>query len=481
MILLRKIRSVRVALTVWYAGILLAAFLVFGLAVYFYLHRVLHDALESRLTAEVEWIAEEISRIPAGIRLTPTLGDIPLETRQNIEDHLDLLPRNFSVKLTGMDGKDLFRRGSFPSGNLVTSTLLGGRPTIYTLESASEEVYSVASHKRERITVHIAFPEKRIRNVLRHTLVILFTLAPAALVIAVWGGWIVAGRVLRPIGRITRIASRFSAQTLNERIPERRVDDELGKLIKTLNLGASRLEASFEQMKLFSMNVAHELKTPLTVLRGEAELALGNPPDAEKSRELAETFLEETVRISLIVDDLLTLAKGDAGQAEVIHEPVELAGILEDLLDEAQILAQEKSLRVELQENPPITVSGDETRLRRLFRSLVSNAVRFTDNGGLIRICSRREGEEVRVSVEDTGIGIPADSVAKIFDRFYRVDQARSRERGGSGLGLSLAKWIAESHGGRIEVASEVGRGSRFEVILPVAGDSATGSSPGSS
>jgi len=278
-----------------------------------------------------------------------------------------------------------------------------------------------------------------------------------------------SGTALRPIGRIIEIANRVTVDNVKERIPERDVDDELGRLIQTLNRVADRLDFSIDRMKQFSWNVAHELQTPLTILRGEAELSLGRPQTAEESQELAATFLEETVRLSGIVDDLMTLAQADAGRVTLDFQPVRLDEMVEDLREDATILAGGKDLQVELVQNDPATVLVEAARLRRLFRSLISNAVRYTDAGGTIRLRSARDAGVVRVSVQDTGIGIPPESLGQIFDRFYRADPARSRDRGGSGLGLSLARWIAQAHGGSIDVQSQVGRGSTFTVSLPLA------------
>jgi heavy metal sensor kinase len=305
--------------------------------------------------------------------------------------------------------------------------------------------------------------------VLANTRAIMWILAPLVLLVGAMGGWSLSRSALRPIDEVIAIAERRTAQNMGERMPERDVDDELGRLIRTLNRTADRVTASFEQIKNFSWNVAHELKTPLTILRGEAELALAGPQTPEDAQRLSTTYLEETVRLSGIVDDLLTLAQADAGQAHVDRQPVRVEDLIEDLRDDAAILASEKKLAVELPENASATVLGDAARLRRLFRSLLANAVRYTDSGGTIRIRSRREGGNVRISIEDTGIGIPAESLPLIFDRFYRADPARSRDRGGSGLGLSLARWIAESHGGTITAESTVGRGSTFTVTLPLA------------
>jgi signal transduction histidine kinase len=225
----------------------------------------------------------------------------------------------------------------------------------------------------------------------------------------------------------------------------------------------------FEQMRQFSADAAHELKTPLTILRGEAELALAGEITPDEAHRVASTFLEETVRMSAFVDDMLTLAQAEAGTLHLARDAVGIDALIEELHEDATILAADKDLTIEVLQNEPLTVMGDALRLRRMLRSLLANAVRYTDRGGAIRIRSRRAGDRVRISLQDTGIGIPTDSQDRIFDRFYRVDQARSRDQGGVGLGLPLARSIAEAHGGAIEVESEAGRGSTFTVSLPVA------------
>jgi signal transduction histidine kinase len=230
----------------------------------------------------------------------------------------------------------------------------------------------------------------------------------------------------------------------------------------------ARLQASFDQIKQFSMNVAHELKTPLTILKGESELALSKLTPSEETHELVSSYLEETIRMSRVVDDLLTLAKADAGQLPIEQAPVDVEGLIRELFDDAALLSSSKQLDIKLAKVDPAVVLGDASRLRQLFRILITNAIQFTDAGGTIRIRCEAVPPHVVITVEDTGIGIPADSLQKIFDPFFRVDQARTRARGGSGLGLSLARWIVESHNGTISVRSELGKGSSFIVSLPL-------------
>jgi len=250
------------------------------------------------------------------------------------------------------------------------------------------------------------------------------------------------------------------------------VRDEFGKLIHAFNTMTERLEVSFERMRTFTLDVAHEIRTPLTVLSGEAELALYKRCDEKEAQELAATCLEETARIQRIIDDLLTLSQGDLGEIDLESAPVALDELVRDLWEDASILASGKDLTVELGPNPPAVVRADKIRLRQLLRALVSNAVRYTEPGGTIRIGAEVGQRSIQIRIEDTGIGIPPEHLPRIFDRFYRVDASRSREQGGSGLGLAVARSLARAHGGDISVTSRPGEGSTFLVHLPLTPDS---------
>jgi heavy metal sensor kinase len=464
---------VRAVLTLWYSVVLLAAFLLFSVSVYSYLKYEGDRALEEGLTAEVDWLADLLA---VGLRpeeALDTLLDLPPDMRARIEEHLAEVADHYTILLKRPDGRLLYSSGDRSATDILASPTVSGRTVLATIEPGmGEDDFRVASLSHERFELHVAVPERNIERVLRHTLTIMFLLAPVALVVSLGGGWALAGIALRPIGRIIDVANRRNAQNLQERIPERDVDDELGRLIRTLNATADRMSVVFEQMKEFSANAAHELKTPLTILRGEAELALAEEITPDEAHRVASTFLEETVRMSAFIDDMLTLAQAEAGTLRLARDPVGVDALIEELHEDATILATDKDLTIEVLQNDPVTVMGDALRLRRLLRSLLANAVRYTERGGAIRIRSRRAGDRVRISLQDTGIGIPTDSQERIFERFYRVDQARSRDHGGVGLGLPLARSIAEAHGGTLEVESEAGKGSTFTVTLPV-GDSA--------
>jgi heavy metal sensor kinase len=326
----------------------------------------------------------------------------------------------------------------------------------------------VAARRDAPFVIQVAYTEDVTRAVLEHLLSIFAVLAPVVLFVAISGGWLMAGIVLRPIREISERAKDITASNLSGRIITRSTDDELGELISTINSMISRLEMSFRNIREFSLSIAHELKTPLTILKGESELALTKPLSPLEAEQLASTYLEETSRLSRIVDDLLTLAKVEAGQMTLSEEPVKLHELVDGINEDALILAADRQIAVTLDRNDQGIVTGDPVRLRQLLRALISNAVRYTDPGGTVRIRNERNGDRVSISIEDTGIGIPVESLDKLFDRFYRVDEARSRAHGGSGLGLSIAKWIAEAHHGSISVRSTPGMGSCFTVHLPL-------------
>jgi two-component system, OmpR family, sensor kinase len=464
--LLQRIRSTRFILTLWYSIILLAAFILFGAGVYVYLRHVEEAGLEQNLVEEIDWISRlvEIERSRIDVW---TYGDLSNDIGQRIVAHYNVNPRNYDVVLAFSNGTILYRS---PSGRsfLVPGTILPrDRTLLQSIKSPDNEVFRVALRRTDPFIIQVAYSETATETVLGHLLSIFGVLIPVVLFVAFSGGWIMAGMVLRPIGQITLLADRISAQNLSERIPRRDVPDELGHLITTINQMIARLESSFSQIKEFSLSVAHELRTPLTILKGESELALARSMTAEETERLVTTYLEETVRMSRIVDDLLTLAKADAGQVKIQKEPVDLSRLLRDIHEDAVILSSDKPLNVALRQNDQVTVLGDEARLRQLFRVLLSNAVQYTDPGGWVSISSRREGKQVSVDVEDSGIGIPQSALDKIFQRFYRVDEARTRVKGGSGLGLSIAQWIATAHNGSISVRSTPGKGSCFTVTLP--------------
>ena len=281
------------------------------------------------------------------------------------------------------------------------------------------------------------------------------------------GGWMLALRALRPVDRMTETTRRISAEHLTGRLDETGAGDELDRLAQTLNAMLGRLDAAFKEMRQFTADASHELQTPLTILKGEMEVALRSPRSPEEYQRILKSALEEIDKIARLVEGLLLLARADAGVLRMDQRPVDLGQLVEEVYGQARILAEARSINLGLGPVEPVSAQGDYTHLRRLLLNLVDNGIKYTPPGGNVTISLQSSGGWASIRVEDTGIGIPKEDQARIFQRFYRSPEARSRAEGGAGLGLCIARSIAEAHGGRIEVESIAGRGSTFTVLLP--------------
>lgn len=286
----------------------------------------------------------------------------------------------------------------------------------------------------------------------------------ALLVSLMLGDWL-AQRVLLPVEAIVSTAQHISqADDLSRRIAYRGPQDELGRMVSVFNETLTRLEKLFNAQRRFVADVSHELRTPLTTIQGNLDLLrrYGNDPRSIQAIE------SESKRMSRLVGDLLMLAQADAGQIPMKISLIDLDALVLEVYNEAVLLSR-KTHHVKLGAFEQVQVNGDMDRLKQLLLNLVTNAIKYTPEGGSIEVTLTKTETEAQVRVSDTGIGIPAEDLEHIFDRFYRVDKARSRAAGGTGLGLSIAHWIAEAHHGRIEVASQEGIGTTFTLILPVA------------
>jgi heavy metal sensor kinase len=290
----------------------------------------------------------------------------------------------------------------------------------------------------------------------------------AGLALAFLVGAFLAQHALAPIDRITQAAHSITqARDLTRRIEQTQTHDEVGRLAATFNEMLARIEELFRAQQRFVADVSHELRSPLTAIRGNLDLLRRGAADDVAARQATLAAIDsESARMQRLVADLLLLAQADAG-VKLQKQVLELDTLLLDVYRQARLMSA--GVKVSLGSEDQAQVSGDPDRLKQLLLNLVDNALKYTPSGGEVKLSLERDAEWVRVSVADTGVGIPPQELTKIFDRFYRVDKARSRERGGTGLGLAIAKWIVDAHGGRIEVQSEAGRGSTFTVWLPLA------------
>jgi heavy metal sensor kinase len=302
----------------------------------------------------------------------------------------------------------------------------------------------------------------------------------ALLMSAMLAYWL-ARHALAPIDRLRRETDAISAERLDERLSTSNPHDELGLLTRTINAMIARLERAFAEIRRFTADASHELRTPLTALRTEVEVALSRHLSGGEQQQLLTSLLEELGRLSRLTDQLLTLSRRDAGVEQFELTPVDLHAVVASVVDTLQPLAATKELQVKLRcaEEASIFVAGDEGRLRQVFINLLDNAFKYTPEGGSVSIYIARQDGSGTVTVTDTGIGIAQEHLPRVFERFYRLDKARTRAAGGTGLGLSIARSIVTAHGGTIEIASSLGKGSTCTVTLPEAHDARVASLAG--
>ncbi len=289
-----------------------------------------------------------------------------------------------------------------------------------------------------------------------------------AVLAAVAAGRFLARRSLRPMHALTDTAQRIGADSLTERIPLADTNDELDQLAMTLNNMLDRIERHVTQVQQFTADASHELRSPLAALRGSAELALTHPRSAEELRQVIEESIEHYDRLTRIAEDLLLLTRADAGD-QVLHcESVRFDSAVQDVVDLYTPLAQECGIDLTLGNLEELRLKADGTRLRQLVGNLIDNAIRYTEAGGQVTVSVAQANGMARLSVADTGVGIPSDHLSRVFDRFYRVNRARSAKHGGAGLGLATCRMIAEAHGGKISISSIPGEGTSVTVGIPV-------------
>ncbi len=318
----------------------------------------------------------------------------------------------------------------------------------------------------EKSALIVARPSREIAQVMRWLLQILLMALPLTLVLAGGGGIFLLGRALKPVDLITRTAREIEEKDLSRRITVQ-TQDELGRLATTLNRMIARLETAFQRQKQLTGDASHELRAPLAVIQAEATLALERERDPWAYRKSLAKIAQQADHMAGVIKQLLMLARADSGQMRVVREPIDLAEFLQSFCEDADILCRHKHQALQLTRNASPRIAADAKLLRNLILNLLTNAIRYTDAGGRISISLAQEGAMAVIQVADTGIGIPADSLPHIFERFYRVDKARARRSGGSGLGLAICRQIVLAHHGAISVQSQISKGTTVTIQLP--------------
>jgi heavy metal sensor kinase len=307
-----------------------------------------------------------------------------------------------------------------------------------------------------------------VETMLNHLLLQLVFGLPCVVVITTAGGYLLVRRALAPVEQITRAAERITQHNLSERLPVSETGDELERLAFSLNRMIARLDDAFQNSKRFVADASHELRTPLTILRAELENLVDDTRLDAEVRERAASMFEEAVRLSRIVEQLFTLSRLDAGDAQSEWSCFDLAGMAKNTAEQMGLLAEDKNISITCDAKQTVVVEGDPSRLKQVVVNLLDNAIKYTPQNGRIQLRVLAVNGHAVLEVEDNGVGIAAEALPHVFDRFYRVDQIRSGDVEGAGLGLSIARAICSAHGAEIEAASTPASGSCFRVKLPL-------------
>ena len=314
-----------------------------------------------------------------------------------------------------------------------------------------------------------AKPDDPDENDLGEIIRIIFWCGVPATLLALGGGWWMMRRALAPVAALTRAAERVNEHNLGERLPRTGSGDELDRLTEVFNAMTGRLHQSFARIREFTLHASHELKTPLTVIHAELETALQDAALPAPRREQLESELDEVQRLAKIVDGLTLLTKADAGQITLARDPVRLDELLREGCSDAQSLARPHDIQIRIADCAELTVTGDRHRLRQLLLNLTDNAIKYNARSGTVTLSLRRAAGQAELAVTNTGPGIPAEALPRVFDPFYRADASHSQAVEGCGLGLSIARWIVTAHHGTIQITSEPNRLTTATVRLPLA------------
>lgn len=476
---MRIFSSTLIRLTSWYVGVLALILISFALITYFLFSSVIRSQIDSSLS-EIAGSFEKTVR-----------GELADEEEQNNPDKiLDAIN-----EATVNDGFKNYKVFVFSADKkLLTSTKINKFETEISNNNASDwfknfngnsniEVFAINDEAfrvlfyplqvgDKRFTLLIFHPLEEQEDLLEKIRFAFLITIPLALMFASFGGYFLARKSFKPIAEMNEKAEEITARNLHERLPVENESDELGRLAVTFNRLLSRLNLSFEQQKRFMADASHELRTPVAIVRGEAEVSLTK--DDRKSSEYRETIAimqKEAERMSKIIEDLFTLSRADAGENPVQKKSVYLEDILEDIVKSFRSIAAKRDILLVLENKDEMPMLADEQLLQRLFSNLIDNAIKYTKT--FVEINATIQNGNYKIEISDDGNGIPAENQTHIFERFYRVDSARSRQKNlttgsGAGLGLSISKWITEIHNGTIELTKSDAEGSVFTVKFPI-------------
>ena len=455
--------SIRWRLTLWNAATLAVVLAGFGGLTYALLRHALYDQTDRLLESALVQLRSDprMADDPDG-RLRHWIGEF--------KEHQDLFAAVYRVDGSLVVRTEELAEDAVPPAPPAPGDRWIGNVTCPIIGRQRELAGGLPARGTEYWAVLLA-PLSPVDQELAEVRGVLWAAGPVVLLAGAGLAYWLARKALAPMAELHRATDAVTADRLDRRLPVHNPDDELGRLTATVNAMIARLERSFVETRRFTADASHELRTPLAVIRAETELAIGQALRPEELQQTLGSILEECDRLGRLTEQLLALARHDASPAEKHREPVSLPELLHGLVETVRPLVEAKGMALRFDSGPAAdgaVVAGDTDQLRQVFLNLLDNAIKYTPAGGTIRVEVQPMAHDVQVRVWDTGEGIPAEHLPHVFERFYRVDKARSREMGGAGLGLSIAKSIVEAHGGRIIMESTPEKGTTCIVILPL-------------
>jgi heavy metal sensor kinase len=440
---------VRARLALWHAAVLTLIICIFAAGIFLFVGARLYASLDTQLAQEIGTISRVYREEPDELKDLATHWGITLF---QIQAGGSIIHQSEGWEREGLS------RALQPENSASPLTWAASDGRRYRIQSISESSDRVAA----------AIEETPLRDTLWTLAAILATGIPFGIALAIGGGYFLAGRVLSPVAAMAERAREITAESLAKRLPVDNAQDEFGRLATVFNDTLSRLEDAFERLRRFTADASHELRTPLTAMRSVGEVALRNTLETAAYRDVIGSMLEEVDRLTRLVESLLILTRADSGKFQLTPETLDLGAFAGNVIDQVRVLADEKQQHLVLNAPIQIHATADAALMRHALMNLIHNAIKYTPNGGTITVeVHRMSADQAAIEVRDTGPGIPAAHRDRIFDRFYRVDASRSREEGGVGLGLAIARWAIEANSGRIDLASDGRNGSSFRVLLP--------------
>lgn len=444
-------RSIRFRLTLWFTGVLLAGLILFAIGTWIAVSISITQAVDQSLTRRVDALKRFLAEPVPEPELPEELGEFAMGAPEgNLLQVRDssgktLLPSRFFNKL----GKG--ERG-------FAEVTLGAKR--YRVLSGVE---LLVNGRRYEVAAAANLDQRT--DILHRFGTLLLLAIPTVLLVAAAGGYWMSRRALRPVDELTDAARSTGIDNLSQRLRAPRTGDELQRLAETWNEMLDRLQHSVNRLSQFTADASHELRSPIAFIRTAAEIALRQQRTPDAYRQALRQIHDESERTSHLIENLLLLARADAGAGMLQFASVDLTDIVEKVCrqEQAQVRAKDLSLEVHVPRET-VTIQGNDPAIRRLVRVLLDNAIKYTPSGGCIEVSLDQREERIELAVRDTGIGIAEADLPRVFDRFYRADKARSRDEGGCGLGLSIAQWIARCHRAEIRAESDTGRGSVFRV-----------------